>query len=386
MKTLINGEWTDRSNEPQTGDGSFKRKDTAFRNWITPDGSPGPSGEGGFEPESGRYHLYVSYACPWAHRTLIYRHLKGLTDHISVSVVSPIMLENGWELTDDYPGATGDPVLGKSAMYQVYLEASPNVTSRASVPVLWDKKRRTIVSNESAEIIRMFGSAFDGLTGNTLDLYPEALRDEIDAINADVYDNVNNGVYKSGFARSQGAYDQAVTALFQQLDQLEALLENRRYLTGSRITEADWRLFPTLARFDAVYVGHFKCNIRRLADYPNLWGHTRELYQMPGIAETVNLDHIRTHYYASHESVNPTRIVPAGPTVDFDEPHGRAAHDSSPVRSARIVSRSSMVYGVSERPNRSQAVRMNTSSESPAPANRRRRPRSSPSATTLPHV
>ena len=323
MKTLIEGEWVDRSAESQSSDGSFLRKDTAFRNWITSDGEPGPSGTGGFAAQSGRYHLYVSYACPWAHRTLIFRHLKELEAHISVSVVHPLMYERGWELTETYPGATGDPVLGKSAMYEVYLEADSQVTSRASVPVLWDKQQSTIVSNESSEIIRMLNSAFDGLTGNTDDYYPVDLRTEIDAVNVGVYNDVNNGVYKSGFAKSQEAYDRSVTALFERLDALEERLGGQRYLTGDRITEADWRLFPTLVRFDPVYVGHFKCNIRRLVDYANLWAYTRELYQYPGIAETVNFDHIRTHYYGSHEAVNPTRIVPAGPIIDFDEPHGR---------------------------------------------------------------
>lgn len=323
MKTLIDGVWIERRAEVQTADGSFARRDTTFRNWITVDGTPGPSGEGGFKAENNRYHLYVSLACPWAHRTLIFRHLKELKEHISVSVVHPLMLEHGWELTEDYPETTGDPVLGKSAMYEVYLEADPKVTSRASVPVLWDKRRQTIVSNESSEIIRMFNSAFDQITGNTLDYYPEELRTEIGSVNAGVYDNVNNGVYKTGFAKSQQAYDKSVVALFEQLDQLEAQLSRQRYLIGDRITEADWRLFPTLVRFDPVYVGHFKCNIRRLVDYPNLWDYTRELYQVPGIAETVNFDHICTHYYRSHESINPYRIIPAGPLIDWTQPHGR---------------------------------------------------------------
>lgn len=323
MKTLIEGVWTDRKAEPQTEDGSFARKATVFRNWVTVDGAPGPCGDGGFKAESGRYHLYVSLACPWAHRTLIFRRLKGLEAHISVSVVHPIMLEHGWELNRDYDGATGDPVLGKSAMYQVYLTADPKATSRASVPVLWDKHRHTIVSNESAEIIRMFNSAFHEVTGNKADYYPSDLRSEIDAVNADVYDHVNNGVYKTGFAKSQGAYDRSVAALFDQLDRLEARLSRQRYLLGDQITEADWRLFPTLVRFDPVYVGHFKCNIRQLVDYPNLWAYTRDLFQVPGVAETVNFDHIRTHYYASHEMINPYRVIPAGPLVDFTRPHGR---------------------------------------------------------------
>ena len=323
MKTLIDGEWVDRSREKKSTDGSFRRSTTVFRNWITPDGAPGPSGEGGFAAESGRYHLYVSHACPWAHRTMIFRKLKGLEGHVSVSVVHPLMREKGWELTTDFPGATGDPVLGKTAIHQVYQQADPKVTSRASVPVLWDKARGTIVSNESAEIIRMFNSAFDGITGNRLDFYPAALRAEIDAVNEAVYENVNNGVYKSGFATSQQAYETAVTALFEELDWLEARLGRQRYLAGGQVTEADWRLFTTLVRFDPVYHGHFKCNLRRLVDYPNLWGYTRELYQWPGVAETVHLDHIKLHYHASHESINPHRIVPVGPAIDYTTPHGR---------------------------------------------------------------
>lgn len=323
MKTLINGEWRDRRSEAAADDGAFHRSDTVFRNWITPDGAPGPTGGGGFAAAAGRYHLYVSLACPWAHRTLIFRVLKGLEDLVSVSVVHPLMHGQGWELTDTWPGATGDPVLGKAAMYQVYLAADAHVTSRASVPVLWDRERATIVSNESSEIIRMFNSAFDGLTGNRLDFYPDALRPEIDAVNDGVYNNVNNGVYKAGFATSQPAYDAAVTALFDELDALEARLATRRYLAGDRITEADWRLFTTLVRFDHVYHGHFKCNRRRLVDYRNLWGYTRELFQWPGVAGTVDLDHIRVHYHASHETINRYGIVPIGPDPDFTAPHGR---------------------------------------------------------------
>ncbi len=323
MKTLINGEWVDRSREGDAGDGAFRRTASQFRNWITADGAPGPSGDGGFAAESGRYNLYVSYACPWAHRTLIFRALKGLVAHIDVSVVHPLMLGEGWELRSDYPGATGDPLLGKSAMYQIYLQSDAAATTRASVPVLWDKALGRIVSNESSEIIRMFNSAFDGLTGNGSDFYPEELRAEIDAVNEGVYDNLNNGVYKSGFATTQSAYDRAVTALFEEMDGLETRLSRQRYLAGDRVTEADWRLFPTLVRFDQVYHGHFKCNRKRLTDYPSLWGHTREMYQWPGVADTVNMDHIRVHYHSSHESVNPHRIVPIGPELDFDAPHGR---------------------------------------------------------------
>ena len=323
MKTLIDGNWVDRSVEGQTADGSFKRHETTFRNWITPDGTAGPSGQCGFEAESERYHLYVSLACPWAHRTLIMRFLKDLSKHVSVSVVHPLMKENGWELTNDYPSTTGDPILGKSSIYEIYLEANSCVTSRASVPVLWDKKRGTIVSNESAEIIRMFNSAFDGITGNTEDYYPAVLRSKIDAINTDIYNNINNGVYKTGFSSTQSAYTKSVRALFAQLDQLEELLSKQRYLVGETITEADWRLFPTLVRFDCVYVGHFKCNIRSLAEYPNLWAYTRDLYQIPGISDTVDFDHIKTHYYSSHKMINPYGIVPEGPNTNFDKPHDR---------------------------------------------------------------
>ena len=323
MGQLVDGVWHDTWYDTKSTGGAFKRTAAQFRNWITADGSAGPSGEAGFKAESGRYHLYVSYACPWAHRTLIFRALKGLEDHIDVSVVHPLMYEHGWTLADDFPGATGDPLLGKDFMHQVYTQAAPDASTRVTVPVLWDKERGTIVSNESSEIIRMFNSAFDEVTGNTLDFYPEALRAEIDAVNAPIYDNVNNGVYKSGFATSQEAYDTAVMALFAELDRLEERLSAQRYLVGDRVTEADWRLFTTLVRFDPVYVGHFKCNIRQLKEYPALWGYTRELYQWPGVAETVNMDHIRHHYHRSHEIINPHRILPAGPEIDFMEPHGR---------------------------------------------------------------
>ena len=323
MGLLVDGKWVDQWYDTKSTGGAFKRQASQFRNWVTADGAPGPSGQGGFAAESGRYHLYVSLACPWAHRTLIFRALKGLEGHISVSVVHPLMLNEGWTLETDYPGATGDPVLGKTRMHQVYTQAEPDVTTRVTVPVLWDKAKGTIVSNESAEIIRMFNSAFDGITGNGLDFYPEALRAEVDAVNARIYETVNNGVYRAGFATTQAAYDEAVMGLFESLDWLEARLSTQRYLVGGQITEADWRLFTTLVRFDVVYVGHFKCNIRRLVDYPNLWAYTRELFQWPGVAETVNMDHIRYHYHASHETINPHRIVPAGPQLGFAEPHGR---------------------------------------------------------------
>ena len=323
MGQLIDGKWHRESLEALAKSGEFERKASSFRNWVTPDGAPGPSGEGGFRAASGRYHLYVSYACPWAHRTLIFRELKGLTDHIGLSVVHPEMLEDGWSFRTDFPGATGDTLLGKDYLHEVYTSADPEATTRVTVPVLWDRERETIVSNESAEIIRMMNSAFDGLTDNTEDYYPEPLRPRIDEINDRVYDTVNNGVYKAGFATAQSAYDKAAEALFDSLDWIEGLLADNRYLAGDRITEADWRLFTTLIRFDTVYHGHFKCNRRRIVDYPNMWGYLRELYQWPGVAGTVHLDHIARHYYYSHDSINPHRIVPVGPDLDLDAPHGR---------------------------------------------------------------
>ncbi|MEM9735366.1 MAG: glutathione S-transferase family protein [Pseudomonadota bacterium] len=323
MGLLVDGTWHDKWYDTKSTGGKFVRQDAGFRNWVTADGSPGPSGEGGFKVESGRYHLYVSYACPWAHRTLIFRALKGLEEHISVSAVHPLMKENGWEFRTDFAGATGDDLFGHDFMHQIYTRAKPDVTTRVTVPVLWDKQQGKIVSNESSEIIRMLNSAFDGLTGNTLDFYPEALRDGIDAWNEKIYHAVNNGVYKSGFATTQEAYEEAVTTLFARLDELEAHLAQNRYIMGDRLTEADWRLFTTLVRFDPVYVGHFKCNIRRLEDYPNLWGYMLELYQWPGVAETTKMDHIKVHYYASHETINPTGVVPVGPDLDLMAPHGR---------------------------------------------------------------
>ncbi len=322
MGLLIDGIWRDRGDEPKATGGRFVRRGAQFRNWVTPDGAPGPSGEGGFEAEPGRYHLYVSLACPWAHRTLIFRKLKGLEDAISVSVVHWHMGDDGWEFREG-PGCTPDTANGARFLREVYVKAQPDYSGRVSVPVLWDKKRAAIVSNESSEIIRMFNAAFDTLGNAASDFYPQDLRAEIDEINARVYATVNNGVYRAGFATSQGAYEEAVDALFETLADLEDRLAVQRYLAGARLTEADWRLFTTLMRFDPVYVGHFKCNKRRLADHPNLWGFTRELYQMPGIAETVNLDHIKRHYYGSHESINPHRIVPKGPDIDYSEPHGR---------------------------------------------------------------
>ncbi|MCC6001840.1 MAG: glutathione S-transferase family protein [Pararhodobacter sp.] len=324
MGRLIDGKWSSEWYDTKSTGGAFKRDTSRFRNWVTADGAAGPSGEGGFAAESGRYHLYVSYACPWAQRSLIFRALKGLEDHIGVSAVHPDMLENGWEFGTDFDGATGDQLHGFDYMHQVYTRADPQVSGRVTVPVLWDRKRETIVSNESAEIIRMLNTAFDGITGNTLDLYPEPLRDGIDQINARVYDTVNNGVYKAGFATTQSAYDEAVGPLFDTLDWLEAHLASHRYLMGDTMTEADWRLFTTLLRFDSVYHGHFKCNRRRIVDYPNLWAYTRALYQHPAVAGTVRMDHITRHYHYSHDTINPHRIVPVGPVLDFMAPHDRS--------------------------------------------------------------
>jgi putative glutathione S-transferase len=322
MGLLIDAEWRDSWYDTKKTGGRFVRQVSAFRNWVTPDGSPGPTGKGGFKAEAGRYHLYVSLACPWAHRTLIFRALKGLEDMISVSVVNPLMGENGWSF-DPGEGVVPDNVNGTRYLYEIYTKADPDYTGRVTVPALWDKQTGTIVNNESAEIIRMFNSAFDAVGATGPDFYPAALGEEIDRMNDHVYDRINNGVYKAGFATTQKAYDEAVQGLFEALDGLEAKLSRQRYLTGDRITEADWRLFTTLVRFDAVYVGHFKTNLKRLVDYPNLWAWTRELYQTPGVAGTVNLTHIKDHYYRSHRTINPTGIVPAGPAVDFTEPHGR---------------------------------------------------------------
>jgi putative glutathione S-transferase len=322
MGMLIDGAWRARPEVKVASDGHFHRPKTTVRNWITADGAPGPGGEGGFAAAPGRYHLYVSLACPWAHRTLIFRVLKGLEDMVSVSVVNPLMLEDGWTFAPG-DGVAPDTVGGAGFLHQVYARSDPRYSGRASVPVLWDKETGRIVNNESSEIIRMFNSAFDRLGAAGPDFCPESLRAEIDEINETVYETVNNGVYRAGFARTQEAYEEAVRALFATLDMLEERLSRQRYLVGDRITEADWRLFTTLVRFDAVYVGHFKCNIRRLADYPALWGYTRELYQVAGVAGTVNFDHIKRHYYMSHKSINPKRIVPAGPDIDFDAPHGR---------------------------------------------------------------
>ncbi len=323
MGLLVDGKWQDKWYDTSSNDGAFKRSEAKFRNWITADGNAGISGEGGFKAEPDRYHLYVSYACPWAHRTLIFRKLKGLEKLISVSAVHPDMLENGWTFKTDDFGATGDDLYGLEFARDIYLKAEPTMTGRVTVPILWDKERETIVSNESSEIIRMFNSEFDEITGNSMDFWPSDLRDEIDEVNARVYSSVNNGVYKSGFATTQSAYDKAVGELFECLDWLDDRLADSRYLMGSRITEADWRLFTTLVRFDPVYHLHFKCNRKRIIDYENLWGYARELYNWPGVAGTVNFDHIVRHYHYSHESINPHRIIPINPVLDWSAPHGR---------------------------------------------------------------
>ncbi|MBD7946597.1 glutathione S-transferase family protein [Psychrobacter communis] len=322
MGLLVDGQWQDKWYDTEASGGRFVREDAGFRNWVTADGSAGPTGVGGFKAEANRYHLYVSLACPWAHRTTIYRKLKGLEDMISLSVVHPFMGDKGWTFAEG-AGVIADPIVNASYLYEVYVAAKPDYTGRVTVPILWDKKTNTIVSNESSEIIRMLNSAFDEAGATDVNFLPKALLAEIDTINEFVYSAVNNGVYKAGFATTEAAYKEAVVMLFDALDTLDVRLANQRYLLGDTITEADWRLFTTLVRFDAVYVGHFKCNIRRIVDYPNLWGYLRDLYQVPGIAETVNIEHIKAHYYTSHANINPTRIIPVGPLLDFNEPHDR---------------------------------------------------------------
>ncbi len=326
MGIMVDGEWRTEESFPASG-GHFVRAATSFRNWITPGGAPGPSGAGGFKAASGRYHLYVSLACPWAHRTLIMRRLKRLEAVIPVSVVDPFMGERGWAFHAPdgtiTAGSTKDDIHGAEFLHEIYARADPHYTGRVTVPVLWDRERATIVNNESAEIIRMLNSAFDRFGDAGRDYYPAGLRAEIDRINAAVYDTVNNGVYRCGFAGAQQAYDEAFDALFRTLDELEARLARHPFLAGERMTEADWRLFTTLVRFDAVYYVHFKCNLRRIADYPNLWNYTRALYQFDGVGETVNLGQIKRHYYASHASINPRRIVARGPAIDFSAPHDR---------------------------------------------------------------
>ncbi|NGP52605.1 glutathione S-transferase family protein [Thioalkalivibrio sp. XN8] len=325
MGRLIEGKWRDEWYDTESTGGKFVRSEAVFRNWVTADGRAGPSGGDGFKAEPGRYHLYVSLACPWAHRTLIFRALKNLQDAISVSVVHPDMLEHGWEFRACEAGdfTVGDPLFGSDYLHQVYTRAKPDYTGRVTVPVLWDRERNTIVSNESADIIRMLNSAFDAWTSAAADYYPAGLRKEIDAVNEHVYANVNNGVYRCGFATTQAAYEEAFGALFEALDWLDGLLAERRFLAGDRLTEADWRLFTTLVRFDPVYVGHFKANLRRIRDYPRLSHYTRQLYQVPGVAPTVHLGHIKRHYYYSHRMINPTGVVPLGPELDLDAPHDR---------------------------------------------------------------
>ncbi|MEM9482628.1 MAG: glutathione S-transferase family protein [Cyanobacteria bacterium P01_F01_bin.116] len=322
MGLLVNGVWQDQWYDTGSTGGRFVRKASQFRNWITPDGSPGATGQGGFKAEAGRYHLYISYACPWAHRTLIFRTLKGLEEIISLSVVHWFMGEQGWTF-EPGEGVIADPLLNAKVLHEIYTYADANYTGRVTVPVLWDKQTQTIVNNESSEIIRMLNNAFDQSGAKPGDYYPKALREDIDALNERIYDTVNNGVYKCGFATTQAAYEEALAPLFDSLDWLEEILMTQRYLAGNQLTEADWRLFTTLVRFDPVYVGHFKCNIRRIVDYPNLWAYLRELYQIPGVAQTVNFSHIKRHYYQSHETINPTRIVPKGPEINFMEPHNR---------------------------------------------------------------
>lgn len=319
MGLLVEGQWKDQWYDTDSNDGQFVREDAGFRDWVSADP------ESRFAAEAGRYHLYVSLACPWAHRTLILRKLKGLEKIIDVSVVDPYMGEWGWSFSDA-PGTIADPLYGLEHLFELYQKAASGYTGRVTTPTLWDRRHETIVSNESADIVRMFNHAFDEFAEHPeRDYYPEAMRDEIDAINERVYDAVNNGVYKTGFATTQAAYEAPFEALFAELDWLDARLADHRYLLGDRITEADWRLFVTLVRFDAVYVGHFKCNLRRIADYPNLAGYLRELYQVPGIADTTNFDHIKQHYYRSHATINPTGVVPVGPALDLDAPHGRDA-------------------------------------------------------------
>ncbi len=323
MGLLVEGKWQNEWYDTKATGGHFERSAAQFRNWVTADGTAGPAGRAGFAAANHRYHLYVSRACPWAHRTLLLRKLKGLESIIPVSVVHPLMLEHGWTFGADFPGATGDPIYHKDYLYQIYLQADPRYSGRTTVPVLWDTAEHTIVSNESADIIRMFNSAFDGVGAHAGDYYPVALRPEIDEINGWVYDQVNNGVYKAGFATTQSAYDEAVEGVFTALDRLEQMLGRHRYLTGNRLTEADLRLWTTLIRFDPVYVTHFKCDRRRIGDYLNLSGFLRDIYQIPGISDTVDFAHIRNHYYRSHATINPHGIISIGPEQDLNEPHGR---------------------------------------------------------------
>ena len=323
MGLLVGGVWHDTWYDTKSAGGKFERSQAKFRNWITADGSAGPSGISGFKAETGRYHMYVSDACPWAHRALIFRQIKDLSDHITISTVHPDMLSDGWSFEKDEYGATGDTLFDLPFARDIYTRADATFSGRVTVPILWDKQQNTIVSNESSEIIRMFNTAFNDVTGNTVDLWPQHMHNDIEVVNARIYDTLNNGVYRCGFATTQAAYDEAVHPLFDTLDWIEDRLSTKRYLLGDRLTEADWRLFTTLIRFDAVYHLHFKCNKKRIVDYPNLWAYTRELYQVEGVAETVNMDHIVRHYHYSHENINPNRIIPINPTLDLIAPHGR---------------------------------------------------------------
>jgi putative glutathione S-transferase len=322
MGLLVSGVWQEHEGDVAK-DGRFARGETSFRNWVTPDGNPGPSGSDGFRASAGRYHLYVSLACPWAHRTLIMRALKGLEAIIPVSVTHWLMGDQGWTFAPG-PGVIPDPLYNSRFMHELYARADNEYTGRASVPVLWDQHTQTIVNNESSEIMRMLGSAFDAVGAKPGDFYPRPLREDIDAVNQRVYDTVNNGVYRAGFATTQVAYEEAVGPLFDTLDWLEERLSRSRYLCGDAFTEADIRLFTTLVRFDAVYHGHFKCNIRRIVDYRNLWAYTRDIFQLPGVAATVDLGHIKRHYYMSHRRINPTGVVPVGPDLDFETPSERS--------------------------------------------------------------
>ena len=328
MGLLVNGQWHDQWYETKTSGGAFQREAAQLRNWVTSDGEAGPSGEAGFQAESGRYHLYVSLACPWAHRTLIFRKLKQLEAHISVSVVAPDMLDQGWsfaqQIDDPAKGSTGDALFGLDYMHQIYTRHKSDYSGRVTVPVLWDKQQNRIVSNESSEIIRMFNSAFNDITDDTQDFYPVALRSKIDELNELIYNSINNGVYRCGFATTQEAYESAYQQLFAALDQVEDILSKQRYLAGNQITEADWRLFTTLIRFDAVYHGHFKTNRQRLEDYPHISNYVRELYQWPDVSDTVDFYHIKRHYYFSHTMINPTQVVPLGPDINYFSPHNRA--------------------------------------------------------------
>ena len=320
--SLVEGKWVDKVRDTKSTGGHFVRPDSKARNWITADGESGPSGDGGFKAEAGRYHLYIAASCPWAHRTMIFRALKGLTGMISISVVNPVTHGDGWTFLEGH-GVIPDPLNSATYLYEVYLAADPDFTGRVTVPALWDKQQGTIVSNESSEIIRMFNSAFDGIGATPGDYYPQALREQIDAVNELVYHAINNGVYRTGFATSDEAYAEGFNRLFAALDTIEDRLSSQKYLVGDSITEADWRLFTTLIRFDLAYYGPFKCNKKRLIDYPNIWDYTRGLYQVPGIAETVDPFAIKQHYYASTKMTRPTSIVGLGPDIDFDEPSTR---------------------------------------------------------------